>query len=171
MKGVINLIDAMKKVWTKHSDVKLLLIGSSSPDFDSFFSDLSQEYQKRILDLGVVNETEKNEALSACDIFVLPSKSESFGLVYIEAWMHSKPVIGCKIKSIAEVIEDHKNGILTEFGNIQELEKAITFLIENPQECKKFGKEGKIRASEFTSSSNVKNFEKICNDVVHNFNR
>jgi len=171
MKGTFHLIDAMKQVWKNHSDVKLVLIGSSSPEFETFFSELSPKYKNRILDLGVVNEDEKNEALSACDIFALPSKSESFGLVYIEAWLHSKPVIGCKLRAIEEVIDNQKNGILTEFGNIPELVKAITFLIENPQEAQKFGKEGKIRATEFTSGSNATNFEKICIDVIHNFNQ
>jgi len=171
MKGIIHLINAMKQIWKKNKEVKLILIGSTSSEFENFFSKLDPKYRNNIIDLGVVSEKEKNEALSICDIFVLPSNSESFGLVYVEAWIHSKPVIGCNLKSIMEVIEHNKNGLLTEFGNVAELEKSITYLLENPKIGKKFGVNGKIKSSIFTSEENMKKFEEICKKVISNFKK
>jgi glycosyltransferase involved in cell wall biosynthesis len=168
MKGIMHLIDAMKLVWKQREDVKLILIGPSSSEFEEFFSKLSPKIKENIIDLGVVNEEEKNNALSSCDIFVLPSKSESFGLVYIEAWLHRKPVIGCNLPSVEEVIEHKKNGLLTEYGNIQDLGNAITFLINNPQECKKFGDQGNSKAMLYTSEKNFKKFETVLINLLSN---
>lgn len=165
-KGIIHLINAMKLVWKKNPKVKLILIGPSSPEFDEFFLKLPQQYKLKILDLGIVNEKRKYEAISICDIFVLPSISESFGLVYIEAWLYKKPVIGCTLPSVSEIIENKKNGLLVEFGNIQELEASISFLLENPDICKKFGEEGNRKSSSFTNQENLKKFEKLCETLV-----
>jgi len=165
-KGIIHLINAMKLVWKKNPNVKLILIGPSTPEFDEFYSSLPQQYKSKVLDLGIVSEKEKNESISICDVFVLPSISESFGLVYIEAWLYKKPVIGCNLPSVSEIIENKKNGLLTEFGNIQDLEESIYFLLENPDVCKKFGQEGNLKSSSFTNLENLKKFEKLCKTLV-----
>ena len=170
MKGVIFLLQAMMQIWKKRENVRLILIGPSSPEFEIFFKQIPSKFKEKILNLGIVSEEEKLSAFSLCDVFVLPSKSESFGLVYVEAWLNSKPVIGCKIKSMEEVIDDKKNGILTEFGNVPELEQSISFLLDNPEVCQQFGINGKIKSSKFTSIENLKKFEDLCSQTIQDFN-
>lgn len=169
MKGIIHLIETMKMVWKKKNDVILVLIGPSTSDFKNYFLQLDEKYRKKIIDFGIVNEDEKNSAIAACDIFVLPSKGESFGLAYLEAWLHSKPVIGCNLAPIYELIESGKNGILTEFGNLKQLEKSIIELLENPDICNKLGSEGKKKAMIFTSNNIFKEFEEKCISVIDSF--
>ena len=68
----------------------------------------------------------------------MPSRSESFGLVYLEAWLHKKPVIGCKIGPVMNLIDDKKNGMLVSFDNASELISALETL-QNPLLRKQLG--------------------------------
>jgi len=169
VKGILNLIEAMKMVWKSKKEPVLILIGPSTEEFDNYFSKLPKNIQKKIRDLGPVDDEIKKNALSSCDIVVLPSKSESFGLVYLEAWSFSKPVIGCNIVPVSEIIVQNKNGILVEFGNVTELCNAINSLIDNPALCKKFGNEGKKKFLSYNSQDTLKDFEQKCKSVIESF--
>jgi len=127
VKGIFHLIEAMKTVWSKKNNLYLVLIGPTTNEFDEYFQKLSKNVKNKIIDLGIVSEEIKHQAFSACDFLAMPSKSESFGLVYLEAWAAQKPVIGCDIPSSSELIEEKKTGILVEFGNTRQLSEAIIF--------------------------------------------
>jgi len=87
----------------------------------------------------------------------------------LEAWSFSKPVIGCNIVPVSEIIVQNKNGILVEFGNVTELCNAINSLIDNPALCKKFGNEGKKKLLSYNSQDALKDFEQKCKSVIESF--
>lgn len=168
-KGIIHLIDAMKIVWSKNYNIMLVLLGPSTKEYEEYFSKLPTSIKKKITDLGVVDAETKKNAFTACNLLALPSKSESFGLVYLEAWLCEKPVIGCKMDATSEVIDDMKNGILVRFGNVKEISTAITYLIDNPDISESYGKNGKNKLSKYVSQNSFEKFEKLCNMMVENF--
>lgn len=169
VKGIIDLIESMKKVWKKIPETYLVIMGPSTREFDKYFTKLSEKIKKKIIDLGTASEKTKKNAFAACDVFALPSKSESFGIVYVEAWMFQKPVIGCNIASTSEVIDDKKNGLLVNFGNTKQLSEAIEFLLKHPNIREEYGKQGKNKATIITSKDNLKSFEEKCIMVVESF--
>lgn len=169
VKGIIDLIESMKKIWKKIPETYLVIMGPSTREFDKYFTKLSEKIKKKIIDLGTASEKTKKNAFAACDVFALPSKSESFGIVYVEAWMFQKPVIGCNIASTSEVIDDKKNGLLVDFGNTKELSEAIEFLLKHPNIREEYGKQGKNKATIITSKDNLKSFEEKCIMVVESF--
>ena len=171
VKGIFHLIEAMDILWKSREDVLLLLVGPSTIEFDQYFSKLSDSTRKKILDLGVVEEEEKFDALSSCDILVLPSKSESFGLAFIEAWAFEKPIIGCNIPAVSELVENMKNGLLFEFGNISELSQKIYQLLNDHKLSTKLGKAGKKKAFLFSNKENLQLFEKKCKLIVDEFKK
>lgn len=124
-KGTISLIEALKTLWQKSKKIELILIGPSNSEFDKYFQNQDQKFLNHIHNLGIVSEEEKWKAFSSCDIFAMPSQSESFGLTYLEAWKFHKPVIGCKIPSTSEIIDDETNGFLIEFNDINHLASII----------------------------------------------
>ena len=69
--------------------------------------------------------------LQGCEMFVLPSRSEPFGIVLIEALACRKPVIATKVDGPLEIIEDGKTGILVEPDNPEALAGAITKLLKS----------------------------------------
>ena len=71
------------------------------------------------------------EYMSVCDLFVLPSWSEGFGIVYLEAMAHGKPVIGVKGQGISDVIRSGVNGLLVEPADQGDLASAIFALLKD----------------------------------------
>ena len=67
--------------------------------------------KKRVLFHGEVTETALRGFYKACDIFVAPSRFESFGLIFVEAMMFGKATIGCDVGGIPEVVA-HEESLL-----------------------------------------------------------
>ena len=170
-KGIFSLIDAMEFVWKNNQHVRLLIAGPGSKEFEEYCAKLSKKNKSKILDLGLVSEEDKQNAFCSCDVLVLPSKSESFGLVYLEAWNHQRPVIGCRIGAVSDVIDDEENGLLVEFGNATELAEKITYLIQNPSIAQKYGKEGKKKLEKYLPEKSLKEFEEKCAKVIQNYGK
>ena len=101
-----------------------------------------------LLDLGYVSEEEKRDAFDACDLFVMPSRYDSFGIVYLEAWRCGKPVIGARVGAIPEVIEEGKDGLLVEFGDVDQLASAMLHLLNHPDLCREMGEAGRKKVIE-----------------------
>ena len=76
------------------------------------------------------------------NVLVLPSLSESFGMVLLEAMACKKPVIGSNVGGIPYVIDNDQNGLLVPPKDPQALADAIIKILTNPQLAKKMGEEG-----------------------------
>jgi glycosyltransferase involved in cell wall biosynthesis len=119
-------------------------------------------YGKNLLDLGYVSEEEKRDAFDACDLFVMPSRYDSFGIVYLEAWKCGKPVIGAKVGAIPEVIEGGKDGLLVEFGDVEQLSSAILYLLNHLDVCKEMGEAGRRKVMDkFNWQKNIGKIEDV----------
>ena len=71
--------------------------------------------------------------LSAFDIFLLPSITEAFPYVILEAGKAGLPVVSTAVGGIPEVIDDMQSGILIQSKNPSEIARALKYLIENPE--------------------------------------
>lgn len=145
-KGIETLIDAMRDVWKNTPNARLVLAGAQSSYYsiiENKIHSLDIEDRQKIILIDDFPEEEKSEIYAACDIFVLPSKVESFGIVYLEAWMHKKPVIGCKDFAPSSIINDGEDGLLVEYGNKKELASAISRLLNNKKMRIELGEKGK----------------------------
>ena len=85
----------------------------------------------RVRFLGRQSRTQVADALRRCTIFVLPSRYEALGCVYLEAMSTGKPAIGCRNQGIAEVIRHGWNGLLVGPDNQGELTQAISTLLRD----------------------------------------
>ncbi len=72
----------------------------------------------------------------------MPSRTDSFGIVYLEAWLYRKPVIGAQAWGIGDVIEDGCDGLLVPFGDVPALSEAIAYLLEHPAVRTEMGARG-----------------------------
>jgi phosphatidylinositol alpha-1,6-mannosyltransferase len=88
----------------------------------------------------------------ACDIFVLPSMFESFGVVYIEAGACSKPVIGTRAGGIPDAVADGETGLLVEAGDVRAIQLALNKLLQDAALRDRLGRQGYARVMcSFTS--------------------
>ena len=158
-KGAIHLLQAVEKIRQKVKDLILLSIGLPTKEWETNRSLLHEE---NLLDLGYISEEEKRDAFDACDLFVMPSRYDSFGVVYLEAWRCGKPVIGAKVGAIPEVIEEGEDGLLVEFGEVDPLASTILHLLKNPDLCKRMGEKGRRKVVErFNWQKNIGRIEEV----------
>jgi glycosyltransferase involved in cell wall biosynthesis/GT2 family glycosyltransferase len=159
-KGIDIFLQAIPQVLRSIPNSRVKVIGDNTllgPDgltfMDKFLSDSSnKDLLDRIIFKGRVGDDELLRAYKACDIFVAPSRFESFGLIFLEAMREAKPVIGCNAGGIPEVVVNEVNGLLIEPGNIKQLFDAILRLALNQDLRLKMGEAGKrIFEEKFTS--------------------
>jgi glycosyltransferase involved in cell wall biosynthesis len=149
--------------------IDLILIGPKSQEFSNFLQQKSGTVRQHVHDLGIVPDDEKLSIFHSCDIFAMPSRSESFGIVYLEAWLHKKPVIGCNIEAVKNLIDHNENGLLVKFENVDELVLTIKKLL-NSTVREKLGFEGYEKlVQNYDSDKLCKNFENICISTIKKF--
>ena len=140
MKGTEFIVQALKKLKT---DKKITLL---SCDEIGNLDDLKDKY--RVIELGHINNEEMVYAYKACDIFLMPSKGESFGLMAIEAMASSKPVIIFDNTALPYVTFAPECGKLVKDRDAKDLARAIGELIDNEEERLARGKLGRKLAEE-----------------------
>ncbi len=84
---------------------------------------------KQIFFAGRQGRSEVAEAMRRCSVFVLPSRNEGLGCVYLEAMSCAKPVIGCRGQGIEEVIDHGKNGWLIPVDGLEPLVQGLSALL------------------------------------------
>jgi glycosyltransferase involved in cell wall biosynthesis len=92
---------------------------------------------------------------------------ESFGGVYTEAWNFEKPVIGCNIPAVAEVITHEVNGYLVEQNSHQIAEHILKLLLD-PDKATQMGQQGKQKVeAHYTWDILAQKTEKIYLSLLH----
>ena len=142
-KGTVDLVETVRRLWADGRPVSLALAGAATGPFRRYLGRLPEAARRRLCLLGAISEEEKRDLLAACDLFVMPSRVDSFGIVYLEAWLYGKAVIGADTWGVNEVIEDGRDGLLVPFGDRQALGEAITTLLDDPQRAAAMGRRGK----------------------------
>ncbi len=106
-----------------------------------------------------------------CDLFILTPfelsnrDTEGFGMVYLEANVFEKPVIGSRCGGVPDAIIDGETGLLVDQKNSEQIAKATIKLLENPFLTKKFGLNGKIRIQkEFQWGTAGEKYKQILGD-------
>ena len=93
-KGVDTLIDAMREVWVDQPGTQLLLAGAETGwDVEACLASLSADERRKVHRWGAFTDDERPLLLASCDVLAHPSRSESFGMVTIEAWCARRAVV------------------------------------------------------------------------------
>jgi N-acetyl-alpha-D-glucosaminyl L-malate synthase BshA len=125
---------------------KLLMIGDGPDRSKAEAFCREHDLRDRVLFLGNVPNLE--EVLSSCDLFLLPSETESFGMSALEALASEVPVIATRAGGLPELIVDGEVGFLLPVGDIEAMaERAIEILSDGTLQ-KKLGTAGRALAVE-----------------------
>ena len=145
-KGTVQTVEAARLLWREGEQVGLVLAGISTAPFQSYLNQLPDADRERILVLGPVDDATRRDLLAACDIFVMPSRVDSFGITYLEAWLYGKPVIGADAWGIKEgVIVAGEDGLLVPFGDAVALAASISRLLHQPDLAHRLGQRGQAK--------------------------
>jgi glycosyltransferase involved in cell wall biosynthesis len=132
-KGMVHLVEAMRRLWARGQEATLVLAGSTTlRDFADYFAGVPAADRDRCRVLGFISDADKHDAFAACDLFAMPSRVETFGIVYLEAWLYDKPVIGAAAGGLPDVITEGQTGYLVPFGAVDVLAERIAGLLADP---------------------------------------
>jgi glycosyltransferase involved in cell wall biosynthesis len=148
-KGTVDLLEAVLELRRQEplARVRVLLAGPEMPNFRAYWQKLSQKLPDptRIVRLGVLDERQKRDFFAAIDLFALPSRSDSFGLVLLEAWANGLPNIAYRAGGVADVIRHGEDGFLVPCGALGELAAGLGRLAADPQLRRQLGEAGQHR--------------------------
>jgi len=128
-KGQQFLIRSFNIVFRHNPSTVLLLVGDGPQR-----SQLEELSKQLGIDRAVIftgYDTRAREIIAAVDVLVLPSETETFGRVLLEAMAVRTPIIATRVGGVPEVITNEENGLLVEYGDEQSLASAILRVIQD----------------------------------------
>ncbi len=144
-KGMATLLEAFGKIRKKHPALKLVCVGEG---------DLLLEYRRRVEEKGLadavvftgaVSDRELAQWYAGCELFALLGEGEGFGIVFLEAMHHGKPVVATRADAAGEVIVDGTTGLLIPPQNEGAAADAILQLLDQKEVARRMGEEGRRR--------------------------
>lgn len=139
-KGVFDVVEAFRRLQSRLPTARLAIVGRPDQRPASLADDrrlrriLAGPGHDAVTLVGRVEDLAA--AYAACDVFVMPSKYEGLGLVYLEAGALGRPSVGYDVRGVREAVLDGKTGLLVPPGDLQRLADAMVRL----------GTDGRLRA-------------------------
>jgi glycosyltransferase involved in cell wall biosynthesis len=152
-KGAISILKSIPYIIKKVKKVYFVFIGPSTRAFNRELSKIHKIEKIRIINFTPDNLTgyydkKKLSAFKEADIYLMPSRSDAFGISFLEAWSSGKPVIGARIGATPEVIRENIDGLLAEFDNPKDIAEKVISLLKNSRLRKKYGLAGQLKVSQ-----------------------
>ncbi|TKC19192.1 glycosyltransferase family 4 protein [Robertmurraya kyonggiensis] len=107
------------------------------------YHELQEQNNENMTFTGYIKGQELAELYAASDLFIFPSKTETFGNVVLEALACGTPAIGARAGGVQEIIRHDHTGHLCEPGNVEDFISRIVELLQNPSKRKQMGYEGR----------------------------
>lgn len=162
-KGVSYLIEAFAELVYDKERLHIVGDGEDMKKLINLANHL--EIDNKVKFYGFLDHTELMKKMSECDVFIMPSWNEAFGIVYIEAMSLKKPVIGTVGEGIEDIIKDGENGLLVEPKNVKSIIEKIQLLRDDENLRNKIAMRGYEASKSLTwennAIENIKIYKKI----------
>jgi D-inositol-3-phosphate glycosyltransferase len=173
LKGVEVAIRALGLLRDRrHDDVRLLILGEDSHEGDE--SEKARlkaiaeqvDVRDRVEFVGSVAHHELPYFYAAADALVMPSYSESFGLVALEAQACGCPVVGSGVSGLRSVVRDEVSGYLIDQHDPAAYAERIGRLLENSELAQQMGCRARLLAQRFSWNRTADRLEELFGQVV-----
>jgi phosphatidylinositol alpha-1,6-mannosyltransferase len=141
-KGHDQLLDGLPELLRRCPDARLVVVGDGDDRPRLEAKVRAVELEKHVLFTGFVNEATLDEVYRRCAAFVMPSKDEGFGLVYLEAMRAGKPCVAATGTAAAEIVVDRFTGYLVDPEDPGSLAEVLARLLNSPGLAGALGKAG-----------------------------
>lgn len=158
----VKRVEDVMKVFSiviKKVNARLLLVGDGPErqNIEQLCRDL--DICEKVSFLGKQDAIE--EILSICDLFLMPSETESFGLAALEAMACEVPVVSSNAGGIPELNIDGKTGFMCNVGDVNAMAEKSVYILSDEQRLKDFKQQAKQRALEFDINKIVPVYEEL----------
>lgn len=161
-KGTLELLQAFPHMLDLHPGAELTLIGVDRPHCPGsrthaqwIQDELPTTVRQQIKLAGRLPQENVDRLLQTADVFIAPSRYESFGLIYPEAMRWGIPVIGCDVGGVSEIIEHEKSGLLIPPESPDAIVKALHRLLSDENLRNQLGTTGRQRVEKEFSVDNT----------------
>ncbi len=173
-KGTVELLQSIPQVLRAVPDARFILIGADRPHcpggrFHAQYleQEFPSEVRRHVTLAGRLPQPEVDRWLQTADVFVAPSRYESFGLIFIEAMRWGTPVIGTTAGGIPEIVDNGKTGLLVSPEAPDQLAGAIIQLLANSEHRTALGTAGRQKVeSEFSAERMTRRMVEVYEEVI-----
>jgi len=158
-KGVPVLLAAWKELQAR--DAELWLVGEISGEVRKLVPDL-----RGLKIVGKKSRVELPQLLRSCDVFVLPSYCEGFGLVLLEAMASGLPIIATEATAASDLIGSTNAGRLIETGNVENLVDAMNSFLRDRDQLSTLSRCARAQAEKFTWVKYGDRWQRILGEIV-----
>jgi glycosyltransferase involved in cell wall biosynthesis len=161
------VLRALPGVVSGHPDLLYLVVGAGGE---------LQHLRELTCQMGLENHVEfcgaqpHSEAMAymaACDAFIMPSWDEAFGIVYLEAMAHGKPIVGSQGEGIAGIVTHGETGLLVPPRSVDAIEEALLWLLDHPVEAERMGQRARsLVERQYTWEHNACRVKEIYEEIL-----
>ncbi|WP_338218262.1 glycosyltransferase family 4 protein [Algoriphagus sp. oki45] len=166
-KGILTLLDSIKKLINKGYKFRCSIYGEGP--LLEYVKSFSKKYNTFVSYKGILENGMIPQIYSKHDFFIFPSKTESLGLVGLEALACGLPVIGSKIPAIESYLIDEYNGLLFDPFDSNDLTEKIEILLQNRMLLVSLKNNSSFSVLKFKNSHINYNLVKKLNETIRDF--
>lgn len=136
-KGCYDIPDVVKKVSSAIPDVVFILCGAGSEADELAIKSLIKEkkLEANVVFPGWVRDREKDKVLRNADVFFLPSYNEGMPMSILDAMGYGLPIVSTNVGGIPKIVQNNRNGMCCNPGDVDGFSRAIIDLLENQDLC------------------------------------
>ena len=163
VKRVMDVMEIYKRV--NELKPSILIMVGDGPDRSKAEQFARDNQLSDVIFVG--NVKNPMELLSAADVMLLPSESESFGLAALEAMASGVPVVSSNAGGLPELNRHGVSGLMSNVGDVDEMAKQVFYLIEKEERLLKFKDQARERANAFSLEAVLPLYEKLYDKVLN----
>lgn len=165
-KNLDFLLKCFLEIKKGEPDAHLVFVGSGPYEKNLKSQILNLKINKEVTLTGFLEKGLANQFFGLADLFVFPSTTDTQGIVLVEAMASSTPCLAINRLGPADIVENEKNGFLTELNKEEFVEKAM-ILLKDKKLWQKLSEGARKRAKDFEAKKIAQKLVKIYHDLTH----
>lgn len=165
-KNILFILKGLKRLKKRRGDCfRFLIIGEGSERQNLMMEAENLGIKDNVIFCGSIAHKELSNYYRACDLLLFASKSETQGIVLLEAMAAGLPIVAVYASGVCDVVRNGYNGYMTDM-NVNTWEEKIEQIIDNKLRKEQMRRNAIIEAKQYLSTNIAKNVERYYNDIL-----
>jgi len=170
VKRITDCIEVIARISRAGIKVKLVMCGDGPEREEAEALAARLSVSECVNFVGQQSQAVIKKYLSIADLLLLPSQTESFGLVALEAMACEVPVIATRVGGLPEVVDEDETGYLFAVGDVDAMAHRAIDILEDPGKRERLGRRGReVAKSRFSTEKIIPQYESLYSGVIEEF--